>query len=358
MTDPRPRDNGTSRMTEFPALRDALVRAAVRRRRRRRAAAGTAVPLFAAGAAAVAALAFSPAPPPDRERTVAPPGPTSTATSTPKPYAQQSLQEAFAVFRRKPARADRLPAGVGIAGVRQLDEVRFLKQGGPKRYFAVSYATKDGESVCILQVRHKRFDSATCAPAVEAIDEATPLYTGVAGDIGVFLPDSSRDLRFLLANGTGGVSSSNNLSLVKVFTPLAGMSWTGGSGTRHIKDFGTKRGARHAPDDLPEAPARATAPGRARPCPPEGADRRRPLLRAGGDRHRGDGRAGGDDPVLGGGHGALDRGDVAARAAGRRRAGRGPAPTRHAGRLHARPVPAALRPRPGARSATRACGGR
>lgn len=252
MTDPRPRDNGTSRMTEFPALRDALVRAAVRRRRRRRAAAGTAVPLFAAGAAAVAALAFSPAPPPDRERTVAPPGPTSTATSTPKPYAQQSLQEAFAVFRRKPARADRLPAGVGIAGVRQLDEVRFLKQGGPKRYFAVSYATKDGESVCILQVRHKRFDSATCAPAVEAIDEATPLYTGVAGDIGVFLPDSSRDLRFLLANGTGGVSSSNNLSLVKVFTPLAGMSWTGGSGTRHIKDFGTKRGLGTPPTTCPK----------------------------------------------------------------------------------------------------------
>src|SRR3954468_21426672 len=75
------------RMTEFPALRASLVRAAARRRRRRRRLTiRAAVPSFALAAAAVALFAL-PGGQRDREREVATPVP------------KNALEESFGVFR-------------------------------------------------------------------------------------------------------------------------------------------------------------------------------------------------------------------------------------------------------------------
>jgi hypothetical protein len=248
-------------MTEFPALRDALIAAAARRRRRRRRIVAAA-PTFAITAAVVAVLLVPVAP--ERERTVTPPAPTATV----KPYAQQTLEEAFAVFRRKQTAADRMPAARLPLGTPDATRTRLLEQGGPRRFFAAQVATREGQAVCLVAVRRGRMESATCGTATEAIDESTPLRIGVGRITGVFLPDSSTDLRFIYPNGVGSVSARNNLSLVmSPSEPLSGTSWTGGSGTRYIQDLGVAREF--------SAPPPETCPKRLGPLPADAVARAR-----------------------------------------------------------------------------------
>jgi hypothetical protein len=242
-------------MTEFPALRDALVGAAARRRRRRRVA-GAAAPTFAVAAVALVALVTASHEPRERERAVASPAP-----AVGKAHVPRSVEAAFAVFRREATRADRLPAGVVFPGMGSPSATRFLKQGGPRRFFAASFATREGTTLCLLALRRGRIETKTCGTPTEAIGEPTPLRIS-AGDVtGVFLPDTSTDLRFILSNGVGSVSPSNNLSLVQLMAPLAGLSWTGGSGMRYIEDFGGTR--------APAAPPPDTCPKSLEPLPPD-----------------------------------------------------------------------------------------
>ncbi|WP_028062661.1 hypothetical protein [Solirubrobacter soli] len=250
-------------MSEFPALRDALVSAGLRRRRRRRVIATT--PVFAVVAALVA-LFVVPRAPRERERTVTPPVPTPTVV---KPYAEQTLEEAFAVFRRKQTRADRMPDVGGLPGQIDAKRTRLLKQGGPRLYFAAPVSTRDGESVCIVAIRRGRVESAGCTTAASAIDEATPLRFGFGDVTSVFLPDSSTDLRFITANSIGSVSERNNLSSVLLpQQPLSALAWTGGSGTRYIEDLGRPKLSMPPPATCPERldplPADALAKARRR----------------------------------------------------------------------------------------------
>ena len=114
-------------MTEFPALRDALVRAALRRRRRRRAI-GAAVPAVAACVGAIALLAL-PGTPEDRERVARPPAGV--------------LERNYAAFRRPRTAADVLP---GAAASRS----RLIARDGEVRLFAVPSA--DGRTICLTSV--------------------------------------------------------------------------------------------------------------------------------------------------------------------------------------------------------------
>ena len=271
------------------------------------ASCGASVPTFAVAAALVALVSF-PHVPRERERAVTPPPPTAT----PQPYAKQTLAEAFSVFRRKPTRADRLPVGGqfrGWAPRRRPASSSRAVRGASSRPRS---RPGEGESVCVIAVRRGRWESSDCASAAEAIDEATPLWVGVEDISGAFLPDSSRDLRFLLPNGTGSVSPSSNL-YARQAVRAAGRDVV----DRRVGDAlhpGLRNetgGACPAAHDLPEAPARAAPAGRARQGPPRGTDRRRPLLPAGEDRDRGRGGAGDGDAVLEVGHGALDRRDAA-----------------------------------------------
>jgi hypothetical protein len=224
-------------MTEFPALRQALVAAAARRRRRRLLA-GTAVPAFAACAAAAVFVAL-PHPAPEREIVARPP--------------KDALEQAFKVFRRAQRAADVMPSGKVVPGTVDRARTRFLKQGGPVRYFAAPTTVQGVPTLCLVAVRRKVPAAAGCGPVSDAVKEAKPARITVGNVTGVFLPDGSSDLRFIYANGVGGVSPRNGLSLV--LSPggqVAGTSWTGASGTRYVRYTGAVPKAGRMPVGCPK----------------------------------------------------------------------------------------------------------
>src|SRR4051812_49118803 len=107
-------------MSEFPALRSALVAAAARRRRRRLLT-GAAVPALAVGAVIVALVSL-PRSPPEREIVARPPA--------------DALEQAFAVFRRAQRPSDVLPSTRGERQEIDRARTRLLGQGGPTRFYA------------------------------------------------------------------------------------------------------------------------------------------------------------------------------------------------------------------------------
>ncbi len=212
---------GGSVMTEFPALREALVAAAARRRRRRRST----------GAAVPAAR---------RRRGHRGPGLAAALRARARAGGQAARGCARAGVRRLPARAAGLRRDAGRSGGpgdgRARRGRRFLAQGGPRRFFAAPSTIRGVPSLCLVAVRRKVAAAAGCGPVSSAVREETPPSITIGDVTGVFLPDGSSDLRFIYDNGVGGVSAHNGLSLVlSPGAPLAGTSWTGASGTRYIR---------------------------------------------------------------------------------------------------------------------------
>lgn len=207
-------------MSEFPALRQALVAAAARRRRRRLLT-GAAVPALAVGAVVVALVSL-PHAAPEREVVARPPA--------------DALEQAFTVFRRAQRPSDVLPAGKAVPGTIDSKRTRFLAQGGPRRFFAAPSTIQGVPSLCLVAVRRKVAVAAGCGPVSSVVKEDTPLSITVGDVTGVFLPDGSSDLRFIYDEAVGSVSAHSGLSMaLSPGAQLAGTSWTGASGTRYIR---------------------------------------------------------------------------------------------------------------------------
>ena len=216
-------------MTEFPGLRDALVRAAARRRRRRRAAAAT-VPVLAVGAVAVTLLALS-REPPERER-VAEPGAT--------------LEQAFAVFRRPQRPSDRPPSTAMVPGEVDRERTRELDEG----LYAVPTETHAGPSLCLVLFAGRGTPTA-CAPVERAVDEATPLILAADGLTAVLVRDGTRDVRFFTEQSQGFGPVVDNAITHSSPAVRPGVSWTGASGTRYVHRPDALRGAKPWPLSCP-----------------------------------------------------------------------------------------------------------
>ena len=184
-------------MTEFPALRDALVLAAVRRRRRRRAA-GAAVPVLAACVGAIAFVSL-PGGSDDHERTARPPAGV--------------LERNYAAFRRPRTAADVLP---GAAGARS----RLIARDGDVRLYAVPSA--DRETMCLELVPGGR----ACAP----LDPAEPQTYSDDEVFAALVPDRVRDVRVLGEADVRRVRDSGIL----VARALGGLSWSNAKGSRYV----------------------------------------------------------------------------------------------------------------------------
>jgi len=202
-------------MTEFPALRDALVRAGLRRRRRRRRLL-VGVPAFAACASAVVVLAL-PGPAPDRERVADPPrGP---------------LEAAFGAFRRERTPADELPAGMVPPGRADRAASRLVARDGDVRIYAVPTVLRGKASLCLMRID----GSARCSAVADAVREGTPIGGMSAKYFEILLRDGTRDIRATLADGKRlAPAMQGGALLVRTTSRLAVLSWTGASGERHV----------------------------------------------------------------------------------------------------------------------------
>jgi hypothetical protein len=191
-------------MTEFPALRDALVRAAMRRRRRHRAI-GAAVPVLAAGVGAIAFVSL-PGTSEDQERVARPPAGV--------------LERNYAAFRGPRTAADELSRNVSV-GAGSRARSRLIARDGAARLFAVPSA--DGKELCLVSVPG---EGASCA----ALDPTAPLISSDTDFFAALVPDRLRDVRVLSEPGVrrGGQSG--------ILTPrsLGGLSWTDAKGTRYV----------------------------------------------------------------------------------------------------------------------------
>jgi len=200
-------------MTEFPALRDALVRAAARRRRRRRRAVAV-VPALAAGAVAIALL---PSSPPERERVAEPPD-------------GGALERAFAVFRRGQTPADRWPEAVSDPS-HDPALTRLLGERDGVRVYAVPGERVLGYPRVCLHLDLPRGGSGTCAFL------RTVQTDGIAlNDLGVFaalLPDDTHDV--ILVDRGGSRRSVTVRDNALVADDVRGASWTGPNGVRHVR---------------------------------------------------------------------------------------------------------------------------
>jgi hypothetical protein len=223
-------------MTEFPALREALVAAAARRRRRRLLT-GAAMPAFAVCAAVVAEISL-PGSAPEREQVARPPA--------------DPLEQAFAVFRRAQRPSDVLPSTRG--GRQEIDRARtrLLGQGGPTRFYAVPTTIDGIPALCLAAVRREVGAAWACKPVSEAVTEGTPLMMWSGRATGVLLPDSSTDLRFIFASGVGSVTARNNFSIsTNPQESAIGASWTGASGKRYILHTARQPKPVRPPDSCP-----------------------------------------------------------------------------------------------------------
>ena len=91
---------------------------------------------------------------------------------------------------------------------------RFLKQGGVFLYFAVPTSVTRVPTLCLVAVRRTVASASGCGPVADAVKEDKPPEITNGDVTGVFLPDGSSDLRFMLANGVGSVSPTNGLYAV------------------------------------------------------------------------------------------------------------------------------------------------
>jgi hypothetical protein len=203
-------------MTEFPALRDALVRAG-RRRRRRRLTLGAAVPAFAAAAAAVTLFAL-PARTPDPEQ----------AAPAPRDRFEQ-------IFRRPRVAADALPAELGVTGVEDRARSRLISRRGKVAFYAVPTVVRGSDWLCLIAVDPGRGNEAACGQLAKMLSEEIAPGVVFKGWFGFLFRDGTRDVRLTFADGRRlPAPIHSNLASGIGDGPIEITSWTGPSGRRHI----------------------------------------------------------------------------------------------------------------------------
>lgn len=199
-------------MSEFPALRDSLVRAASRRRRRRRIA-SAAAPVLAVGVAAVAFVSVSPAP--DDERTVEP--------------ARDAYERAYEVLRRPRTVEDVLPrsprAGASLVPKGALEgRSRLVGRDGDARIYAVPARAEGEPWICMLRYP----GGVGCAPV------SKPVLVRSGTTYTFLVPDGVRDLHLSTRTGRYAPRGQRNLAVIEAKGPPAAVVWTDATGTRHV----------------------------------------------------------------------------------------------------------------------------
>jgi hypothetical protein len=211
-------------MSEFPALRDALVAAGKRRRRRRRAV-GTAVPSLAVAAAVVALVSF-PSAPPDREQ------------AAPRPLGP--LEQLYGVFRRAQRPEDRLSQG--LAREFAIDPAQ-SRQVGPDSGLFVA-PTRDGRSLCTVLAGGGGYGSG-CTPLAR-LRAGTAQGVWMGSTYGLLFRDSVRDVRLLRDDGRRDAPRIvDNGVVARADHQFTGVSWTSGT-TRYVNRV-ARAGAPSAP---------------------------------------------------------------------------------------------------------------
>jgi hypothetical protein len=244
-------------MTEFPALRSALVAAAARRRRRRLMT-GAAVPAFAVAAGVAAVISF-PAASPEREQ------------AAPAPLG--ALEQAYAVFRRPQTREDALPSARQIEGTVDRARSRLVARDGRVRLYAVPSEIDGVVSLCVL-LTGGSVTTAGCGPVARAIrgDQAPVLSLGRR--LAALLPDGSRDFWVINDDGTRRTYAVHDNAVLAPATRglIVGAAWTSAGDTRFVIFPGLVPEAKRPP---------STCPGRLDPLPADAAAlARRAALRA------------------------------------------------------------------------------
>jgi hypothetical protein len=234
-------------MTEFPALRDALVGAATRRRRRRRLATAS-VPLLAACAAAVTFVSL---PGPGREREEA----------TPKP--RTALEQLYGVFRRPQRPDDVMPAGPRNQNAMDPKQTRLVARDGSIRFYAGP--TRDGRELCTITASGAGYGGG-CGPISALRDDVA--QGGWMGTVYALLfQDGVRDVRLLRQDGRREAPRvPENGLLARSPIGYTGVSWTSSSDRRYVNRI-------KPPEHSPRPPS--TCPASLDPLPPKAADRAR-----------------------------------------------------------------------------------
>lgn len=193
-------------MSEIPALRDALVRAGMRRRRRRRAV-GAAVPTFAAVAAAV----FLAAPHErDRERVVAP--------------SASTLAVDFSVFGRAQTADDRSGPDALAWRIRDVDVDPALTRHVGGDLFALG--TRTGDGVCLTTPDGDEL-TGECASVDQASSLHSPLWLGTESSLAVLVPNGTRDATAAYADGSRvQIPVSDNAIVAPLPERIVALSWT------------------------------------------------------------------------------------------------------------------------------------
>lgn len=199
-------------MSEFPALRDALVKAATRRRRRRRAV--VAVPAFAAVAAAILV-------------TLVPRGSQERELEA----ARAPFAHAFSVFARPQTEADRTSdprlAELLRGGDYDPALTRLVNEG------VYALGRRDG-GVCLALPDGERIN-VSCAPWQRAA--GLDVVSAGTGERRAWLvPDGAHDIRFVLVRGERtAAAAQDNVIVAAPPDELRALSWTDARGVRHIE---------------------------------------------------------------------------------------------------------------------------
>jgi hypothetical protein len=202
-------------MTEFPALRDALVGAATKRRRRRRVA-GAALPLVAACAVAVTLVSL-PGPGKEREGVA--------------PETQSPLEQRYGVFRRPQRPQDVMPARPRDHYAMDAARTRLVAHDGSTRVFAGP--TRDGRSLCTITVSGGGYLGG-CGP-ISALRDDVAQGGWMGSTEALLFEDGVRDVRLLLQNGRREAPRVvDNGLLARSPIGYTGVSWTSASGTRYV----------------------------------------------------------------------------------------------------------------------------
>jgi hypothetical protein len=227
-------------MSEFPALRDALVGAATRRRRRRRLT-GAAAPVLALAAA----VAFLAVPQSSPERELLP------VVTTPSPVPLSPLEQAFGIFRRPQAPEDVVPGSKVIGGEPDAAKSRLIATLGPERVFAVPTVLRGEQSLCVVRVRRAGGGSG-CSPLKDVLrdDFASGVWGGSIYTL--LLRDGAHDVVLALEDGTRlEPSIRENAVIVQTKSHVGRTSWTSASETRYIQDNIFDPGTRPLPTSCP-----------------------------------------------------------------------------------------------------------
>jgi hypothetical protein len=207
-------------MSEFPALRDALVAAGKRRRRRRRAVAAG-IPTLAVAAAAVAFISL-PSAPPEREEAAPPPAPRHDA-----------LEQAFSLFRRPQVPSD-LPTDAVLRGEFERARSRLVARLGRVRVFAVPATMHGKRQLCAIEVGPSS-NAAGCAPLPSGpipADFTPGLATGKV--FALILPDGTHDVVLTHYDGSKvRPPVRENGVVVSGREAVGAAAWTSASGTRY-----------------------------------------------------------------------------------------------------------------------------